>query len=102
MKILFDIVAVMFFVCVGVCAADPYSGSDVVGIESIVDDIATPNDETWRLEANQRIDQVRKADMDITVIDEENGLPVPGVEIDVKLTRHQFRFGGIARARTLT
>jgi len=70
-----------------------YTGSDVEGIESIVADIIEPS-EIWRIEANQRIEEVRKADMEILVVDEQSGLGLAHVELDVQLIRHRFRFGG--------
>jgi hypothetical protein len=82
-------------------AVDPYSGLDTLGIETIVADVNDPT-ETWRIDANARIDQHRKADMNITVIDQATGLPVPDAQIDIKLTRHDFHFGGIASAPSLS
>ncbi|MDP6037628.1 MAG: hypothetical protein QGG64_03690, partial [Candidatus Latescibacteria bacterium] len=44
-----------------------YDGQDILGIESIVD-VERSKNEPWRKEANQRIEQHRKADIHIQVI----------------------------------
>jgi GH35 family endo-1,4-beta-xylanase len=95
MKILFYVSAIMFLGSKARCT--DYSGSDIEGIESIVADINDPN-EGWRIDANLRIDAVRKADMEILVVDEQSGLGVADMELDVQLIRHQFQFGGIVDA----
>jgi GH35 family endo-1,4-beta-xylanase len=51
--------------------------------------------EAWRVDAEARIDQHRKADLGITVVD-NHGAPVAGAEVVVKLKRKTFRFGGVA------
>lgn len=101
MKILLSLVPTICLFCINTYSAD-YSGTDIVGIETIVNDISTPSDETWRLEANQRIDQHRKADMNIFVVDQATGLAIPGVQVDVKLIRHKFRFGTITEGAAIT
>jgi hypothetical protein len=99
-KISWIVLAVIFVCSFNACAVDPYSGLDTLGIETIVAEISNPT-ETWRIDANTRIEQNRKANMDITVVDQATGLPVPDAEIDVKLTRHGFRFGGVVKAKAL-
>lgn len=49
-------------------------------------------DAAWRSSANDRIESVRKADLDITVLD-QNGNPIEGVEVSVSMEEHQFGFG---------
>lgn len=49
-------------------------------------------DAKWRKAANERIDKYRKADLAVTVTD-RNGNAVVGAETDIKMTRHNFRFG---------
>ncbi len=46
----------------------------------------------WYREAQERINQHRKAEMNIIVMDRQ-GNPVPGVELDITMTRHAFGFG---------
>lgn len=50
--------------------------------------------ETWRTDAEARIDQLRKADIGITVTDAD-GFPLPGATVEVRLKRKPFRFGGV-------
>lgn len=75
----------------GAVAAPDYSGDDIAGIESIVDDIRDGKD-AWRVEANERIDQIRKGDTAIRVVDAQ-GKPVSGAKVRATLDRHAFRFG---------
>ena len=42
--------------------------------------------------ANQRIEQHRKTDIDITVLD-SNGHVVSGADVEVNMTKHAFRWG---------
>ncbi|MFC1586499.1 endo-1,4-beta-xylanase [Fibrobacterota bacterium] len=46
----------------------------------------------WRAEAQARIEQYRKADISVTVVD-ASGVPVPGAQVGLRLTRHAFGFG---------
>jgi GH35 family endo-1,4-beta-xylanase len=47
----------------------------------------------WRREADARIEQHRKADMSVTVLD-ANGQPVPDARVELRMTNHEFHFGG--------
>lgn len=49
-------------------------------------------DAVWRVEAENRIDQNRKADLAINVVN-ENGEPVEGAIVRVRQQQHAFRFG---------
>jgi endo-1,4-beta-xylanase len=49
-------------------------------------------DAAWRAEAAARIEQFRKGDYRVTVVD-ENGDPLPGERVRVRLQRHDFEFG---------
>ena len=49
-------------------------------------------DAPWRAEALARIDRIRKADLDIAVVDAA-GRPVPSAEVHVEMTRHAFGWG---------
>lgn len=53
--------------------------------------------DSWREPALQRIEELRKGDLRITVTDGQ-GKPVPGATIDVQQLRHHFRFGTAAPA----
>jgi len=49
-------------------------------------------DAEWRARAADRIETIRKADMDITVVDAQ-GSPVPGATVSVAMKEHDFGFG---------
>ncbi len=49
-------------------------------------------DAAWRAEALARIEQVRKGDIQVTVVDAA-GDPVEGVSVSVDMTRQQFKWG---------
>lgn len=49
-------------------------------------------DSPWRAEADARIDQIRKADVVLTIHDAD-GQPIPGATVELKQTRHAFPFG---------
>ncbi|MEM7625150.1 MAG: endo-1,4-beta-xylanase [Planctomycetota bacterium] len=57
-------------------------------------------DAPWRAAAAQRIDELRKGDLHITVVDAQ-GRPVPGAEVRIEMTRHAFSFGSAVVAKTL-
>jgi len=76
-----------------------YDGQDILGIESIVD-VERSKNEPWRKEANQRIEQHRKADIHIQVIDQQ-GQPVEDATVQIQLKKHHFKFGGVVSARIL-
>ena len=46
----------------------------------------------WRAEALARIEKIRKADLEIKVVDAD-GRPVPGATVEVKMLRQAFPFG---------
>jgi uncharacterized protein (TIGR03437 family) len=49
-------------------------------------------DAPWRASAGARIDRYRKGDLTVVVRD-DNGKPVPGAAVHVKMNRHAFGFG---------
>jgi len=49
-------------------------------------------DAEWRAPAQERINQIRKGNIDITVYDEV-GKPVENAEVSIEMTRHKFGFG---------
>ena len=75
-----------------------YSGSDVAGVESVLDESLVES-QPWRQQANERIDRHRKATLDRVVDDEGN--PLAGVPVHVKQQRHLFRFGGVVSGRSM-
>lgn len=50
--------------------------------------------EPWRAEAQARIEQYRKADLEITVFD-AGGSPLAGAPVSLRLRKKDFRFGGV-------
>ncbi|MBN2021141.1 MAG: endo-1,4-beta-xylanase, partial [Sedimentisphaerales bacterium] len=46
----------------------------------------------WESDANTRIEQIRKRDAQITIVD-SNGAPVPGLNVDINQVEKRFAFG---------
>lgn len=55
----------------------------------------------WRAEADAAIRQYRKAELEIEVLDAD-GVPIPGADVQVTMTRHAFRFGSAVNLQRLT
>jgi GH35 family endo-1,4-beta-xylanase len=55
----------------------------------------------WRIDAEARIEQHRKADVNLQVLDLK-GNPVEGAQVRVKLRSNAFRFGGVLTVHDLT
>lgn len=49
-------------------------------------------DAAWRASADDRIDELRRADMSVQVVD-INGDPVPNAEVHIAMQEHEFAFG---------
>jgi len=49
-------------------------------------------DADWRAEAQDRIEEVRMAPIDVTVVD-STGDPVPDATVDIEMQEHEFEFG---------
>jgi len=58
-------------------------------------------DAPWRAAAAARIDTLRKATLQLRVVD-TNGQPVPGAAVRVRMQRHHFGFGAAVVARHFT
>lgn len=50
------------------------------------------SDASWRSDAANRIEEIRKANLDITIVGED-GLPLEGIEVDITMREHIFGFG---------
>jgi endo-1,4-beta-xylanase len=72
-------------------AALPFSGFSYAGREQ---------NAAWRSAANARIDQLRKADLRLRVVD-ANGKAIPNANVKLEMQRHAFRFGTAADAENL-
>jgi endo-1,4-beta-xylanase len=58
-------------------------------------------DAPWRKAAAERIEQLRKADMSVQVLD-KSGKPVAGADVSLRQTRQAFGFGSAVVAQKLT
>ncbi len=54
----------------------------------------------WRVEADARIDRLRKRNLEISVVDSK-GQPVPDANVNVEQKRHQWRFGTFVSGKLL-
>ena len=57
-------------------------------------------DAPWRAQAAAQIDAIRKADLNVNVVD-LSGAPVPGAAVHVAMQQHEFSFGSAVRAHRL-
>ncbi len=55
-------------------------------------------DAPWRKAAVERIDKIRKADLNVTVKD-ASGKALPGATVDIKMTKHEFQWGSAITSR---
>lgn len=69
-----------------------YLEGPAAGVDYYADDFDIEPGGAWKTAANARIEQIRKRDVQLVVVD-TSGNPVPGVTLDVRQTRHQFAFG---------
>jgi GH35 family endo-1,4-beta-xylanase len=56
---------------------------------------------TWRDLANERIDLYRKSDLTL-IVKNNSGALINGATVEVKLTRHQFKFGAVVNKKFST
>ena len=65
--------------------------------------VSTPavSGDTWRLEAQQRIEQIRKADVVVRLVDAA-GNPLTGVPVRVAMVRHAFPWGTCVQVSRIT
>lgn len=57
-------------------------------------------DAPWRETARRRIEQIRKADLKVAVVDAQ-GKPLAGAKVRVRMRRHAFGFGSAVQANLL-
>ena len=55
---------------------------------------------TWRIAANARIEQIRKSDFKVKVVD-ANNQPVSGATVHLEMKKHAFKFGTAVSAQVL-
>jgi endo-1,4-beta-xylanase len=58
-------------------------------------------DAPWRQAAAERIDRIRKANLQVRVTDSA-GNTIPGAQVRIRMKRHKFGFGSAVDARTFT
>ena len=68
-----------------------YMEGPAVGVSFYADDFLVELYD-WKAEADARIEQIRKRDVQLLIVDAA-GNPVPGTTVVVKQTRHRFAFG---------
>ncbi|AZK46486.1 endo-1,4-beta-xylanase [Paenibacillus lentus] len=73
------------------------------GVDFYVDDVVVMEraEIDWKAEANARIDQLRKGDVQILVTDTQ-GRPVSGANVEVQQTRQGFPFGSAMSSTVLS
>jgi endo-1,4-beta-xylanase len=69
-----------------------YLEGPAAGVDYYADDFIVEGNGDWKAAANARIEQLRKRDVQVLVVDAA-GQPVPATAISVQQTRHQFAFG---------
>lgn len=63
------------------------------GVDLLIDAVSVREiDPRWRSEADTRIDQLRRRDLEISVVD-QNGCPVPDAAISIEQVESDFAFG---------
>jgi endo-1,4-beta-xylanase len=91
------LVQTLVFFCPSLGAVT-YDGSDISGIEELIEEHANNAKWTgkmaWRNTAQQRIDRYRKKQSTI-ILEDAFGNPISGAMIDAKLVRHEFQFGTV-------
>jgi GH35 family endo-1,4-beta-xylanase len=78
-----------------------YFEGPAVGVNYYLDDVEVTEVNDWKQGANARIEQIRKRDAQITVVD-RRGYPVSGVEVDINQVKHRFAFGSCINSRVLS
>ena len=70
-----------------------------IGIYCIIACTVSMGHADWKSDANARIEQIRKRDTLITVVDSQ-GNPVPNLIIDIDQTKQSFPFGSAINTNT--
>jgi len=89
-----------------------YSGEDVSvgdlppgcerrGPNPLLDYEGRAKDAQWRQEARDRIEEIRKTDLDVEVVDGD-GTSVPGATVDLAMQEHAFDFGSAVSVEHIT
>lgn len=78
-----------------------YTVDDLPMSEHHLDYEGSEPDAPWRIQALQRIDEIRKGDFNVKVIN-KNGEPIQNAQISVDMQQHEFGFGTAINANWWT
>ena len=78
-----------------------YFEGPAAGINYYLDDVNVVEAGDWKEEANARIEQIRKRDAHITVVN-PSGHPISNVNVQIQQTKHRFAFGSCINYRVLS
>jgi len=82
-------------------ALDVYFEGPAAGVNFYLDDAVVEElSSDWRADVNDRIEHIRKRDVQITVLS-LTGEPVSGVDVKIRQTKHDFAFGSCINYRVL-
>ncbi|SFR91490.1 Endo-1,4-beta-xylanase, GH35 family [Halomicrobium zhouii] len=80
-----------------VSVGDLPSGASDGGPNPLLDYEGRAEDAQWRQDARDRIEEIRKTDLDVEVVDGD-GNAVPGATVDLAMQEHAFDFGSAVSA----
>lgn len=80
---------------------DVYFESPAAGVNYYLDDVNVAEEGEWRTQANERIEQIRKRDARITVVN-PSGYPISDVNVQIQQTKRRFAFGSCINYRVLS
>jgi GH35 family endo-1,4-beta-xylanase len=69
-----------------------YDIKDLPSLSPAANYLGRNADDPWRLDAEQRVDQVRQSTLTVNVVD-ANGKPIDGALVSLQQTKHSFLFG---------
>jgi endo-1,4-beta-xylanase len=78
-----------------------YFEGPAAGVNYYLDDVNVVDAGGWEEEANARIEQIRKRDALITIVN-PGGHPISDVNVQIQQTKHQFAFGSCINYRVLS
>ncbi len=82
-------------------ALDMYFEYPAADVNYYLDDVNVSEAGDWKQEANARIEQIRKRDALITVVNHQ-GQPVSDVNVQIEQVKHRFAFGSCINGRVLS
>lgn len=77
-----------------------YVEGPAAGVDLYLDDVVI-EEFNWRTEVNAKIDQIRKRDVQITVLSPQ-GQPLPNIDVKIRQIKHRFGFGSSIDRTVLT